>query len=226
MDLICVGTGSSGNTYLLTNGEETLILEAGMPFLEVKKTLDFNVMTIRAVLVTHAHKDHSKYAHEYEASGIPVWKPYESDKLRQDAKFGGFRVQSVPMIHDVPCVGYLIGHKDMGKMLYASDTAYITYRFNKLNVMLIEANYADEFIDKSAAKFKHVLTGHMSINTAVDFINANVSNKLNHVILCHLSKDGSDASAFTKAVEKVVPAGCTVDIAAAGKTVNLNDTPF
>lgn len=55
MKLICCGTGSSGNSYLITNGTETLVLDAGIPFKEVKIALGFNVRQIVGVLVTHEH---------------------------------------------------------------------------------------------------------------------------------------------------------------------------
>ena len=225
MKLITVGSGSDGNCYLLKCGEEILVLDAGMPFICVKKALRFNIMGIQAVLITHSHGDHVKFAHEYEAAGITVWKPYEDDKLRQDAQFGSFRVQSVPMVHNVPCVGYLIHHPDMGKMLYATDTEYIKYRFRGLNVALIEANYADEFIDRTAVKFFHVLTGHLSITTTTDFIRTNASD-LNHVILCHMSNDGSDPVAFRQEIEAVVPSECTVHIAEPGIEVDVSAIPF
>ena len=132
----------------------------------------------------------------------------------------------VPMVHDVPCVGYLIQHPDLGKMLYATDTEYIRYRFKDLNIILIEANYSDDLIDRTSAKFKHVLTGHLSINTTVEFINANVTHHLSHVILCHLSQQASDEEAFRKAVKAVVPDGCNVDIAEPGMVVEVSRIPF
>ncbi len=55
MRLIVLGSSSSGNCYILENENEALILEAGIPFLEVKKKLDFNIMKIVGVLVSHSH---------------------------------------------------------------------------------------------------------------------------------------------------------------------------
>ena len=55
MKLIVVDSGSSGNSYILTNGEEALILDCGLPFREVKKALGFNVRQIVGVIVTHEH---------------------------------------------------------------------------------------------------------------------------------------------------------------------------
>lgn len=226
MRLIVVGTGSSGNTYLLTNEQETLVIDCGMRFLETKKALNFNVRGIVGAITTHTHGDHSKYAHEYEAAGIPVWKPFESENLRQTTKFGGFTVQSFECVHNVPCVGYLISHKDFGKMLYATDTEYIKYTFKFLSVMLIEANWQEEYVNRDEAKYAHVLTGHMSLGTCMDAIKANSSPKLNHVILCHLSGGNAVAAECKAAVEAIVPAGVTVDVAEKGLVVDLGEVPF
>lgn len=226
MRLICCGSGSSGNSYILTNDEESLILDCGVRFLEVKKALDFDIRSIKGTVVTHCHKDHSGFAHEYVKSGIPVWTPYTSERLRREMQFGGFKVQSFEAIHDVPCCGFLIHHQDIGKMLYVTDTEYVKYTFKDLSVMLIEANYADEFVNTSDAKYRHVLTGHMSLDTAMGCIAANSSKALNHIILCHLSSDNADPKIFRGSVKAIAPVGCTVDVAEKGLVVELGEVPF
>lgn len=55
MHIKVVATGSSGNTYLLINNDEVLVLDAGCRFLEVKKALGFNIRQIAGVVVTHEH---------------------------------------------------------------------------------------------------------------------------------------------------------------------------
>ncbi len=55
MNLICLGSSSSGNCYLLENETECLILECGIKFAEIKKALDFNVSKIQGVVVSHQH---------------------------------------------------------------------------------------------------------------------------------------------------------------------------
>lgn len=217
-----VGTGSSGNTYLLTCGAETLVIDCGIKFLEVKKALNFQIRNIAGAIVTHSHGDHAKYVHEYEKSGIEVWKPYLNCPLIQSKKMGGFFIGSFPCIHDVPCVGYLIKHPESGlKLLYATDTEYVRYTFNSLTAMLIEANYGEEFVNRDEAKYRHVLEGHMSIETAVECIKANMNPGLKNIILCHLSNGNSDPDAFKESVKEVVHDGVAVDIAVTGLTVEM-----
>ena len=226
MRLITLGSGSSGNCYVLTNGTEALILDAGLPFMAVKIALKFQTRQIKGVIVTHRHGDHASYIGDYAGTGIPVWTPYMAESLRQKQTFGRFKVASFECIHDVPCVGYLIEHPDIGRMLYATDTEYVKYRFKGLQTMLIEANYSDELANRREAKYRHVLTGHMSIGTALDCIAANATDALRNVILCHLSGDSADPVAFKLAAEEVAPENARVSIAEPGTVVDLRDVPF
>ena len=107
------------------------------------------------------------------------------------------------------------------KILYASDTQYVKYVFKDLTAILIETNYSDEFVNREEAKYRHVIEGHLSIETAIECIKANMTEKLKSIILCHLSAGNSDPIAFKESVKAIVPDEVTVDIATPGLTVKL-----
>ena len=73
MKLKVLGSGSSGNCYLLENDTECLVIEAGVSFMEVKKAIDFNVKKIVGVISSHIHQDHNKYLEQYKKAGISAW---------------------------------------------------------------------------------------------------------------------------------------------------------
>ena len=50
-----INSGSSGNCYLLMANKEVLVLDAGVPFKEVKIALGFNIRQIVGTVVTHEH---------------------------------------------------------------------------------------------------------------------------------------------------------------------------
>lgn len=226
MNLLTIGTGSSGNCYLLNSDDETLVIEAGIPFMEAKKALDFDVKRIVGVVVSHGHGDHANYMHEYEKAGIPVWTPYKDINHRQKKTVGSFTASCFDCVHDVPCVGYLITHPDGLRLLYATDTEYVKYTFRDLTAMLIEMNWAEEYVDKTEAKYRHVLTGHMSKQTCLGCIKANLNKDLSHVILCHLSSLNAHPFEFVKETREIVPDWVTVDVAVPGGWVDLNEIPF
>lgn len=225
MRLKCLGSGSSGNCYILENETEALVIEAGLPFKEVKRALGFNVRKIVGALIGHSHKDHSKYILEYEQAGIRVFKPYELE-FKVTKKFGNFTIRCFDLIHDVPCYGFYIEHPEIGKMIYASDTEYIKYRFKNLNHILVECNYDKNFIQADAVNRSHVLEGHMELKTALDFISTNDNPALRNVVLIHLSDKNADSAQFLQKTKEIIKYGADYFIASKGLEINLNLLPF
>lgn len=222
MKFRCLGSGSSGNCYILENDSEALAIEAGIPFMTVKKALDFNISKIVGVVISHSHGDHAKYAGEYEKAGIPVFKPYE--QTFRLVYYGGFEIRAFDLVHDVPCYGFYISHADIGTLVYASDTEYIKYRFKNLNHILIECNYSKDLISEDAVNRSHVMTGHMELQTVLNFLWVNYNSNLRNVVLLHMSARNSDPEAFVAEAEEVVK--CPVWAAEKGLEVDLDLMPF
>lgn len=221
MKLKVLSSGSSGNCYILESDTEALIIEAGVPFKEVKIALGFNVRKIVGVVAGHSHKDHSGYLNQYV--GIcPIYKPYEVITLKKE--FGKFTIRAFSLVHDVECYGFYITHPDIGSLVYASDTEYIKYRFKNLNHILVEANHSIDLVDRNAAKYEHQIRGHMNIDTTCDFLRCNNSNMLLNVVLLHLSSDCSDEEKFKEMASKIV--SCPVYIAQRGLEIDISLLPF
>lgn len=220
MELKCLGSSSAGNCYLLENETECLVIEAGVPFKEVKKALDFNVRKIVGVVVSHSHGDHAKYIKEYETAGIKVLKPYEAEDYAKRFSYGDFRIIPFPLVHDVSCFGFHIIHPEMGSLIYASDTEYIKWRFKDVNHILVECNYSKKFLQDGAENRSHVLTGHMELQTTLDFLRANNNKMLQNVVLLHLSSRNSDEALFKAEADRIVE--CPVYIAKKGLEISLD----
>lgn len=162
--------------------------------------------------------------------GIRVWQPYLEENKIQRMYFGGFMVRSFDVPHDnEPCVGYIIECPNGDKVLYATDYEYIKYSFKamKINHLLIEANYQKELVDTGAENRNHVLRGHAELQTTLGVIKDNLSNALETVILCHLSRENANPKEMLVEVKKV--ANCEVYVAEKGIEVELkngNECPF
>lgn len=242
MKLKCIATGSTGNCYLLTsNSGETLILDCGIPIKEIKKGLDWNIRNVVGCIVSHVHSDHSKSVKDFKAMGIPVFAPYLGDSCKS-MNMGEFTVKPFDLTtidgswthtnaDGTPCpiFGFLITHKEMGRMLYITDCELIKWRFKDINHILIGVNYDKDLIDRdNTGKANHVFRGHLSIDTACDFVKANYSDSLQNVIMCHLSSENADRDSFIEKMKKVA-CGANVDVAAAGKSWDLknpSECPF
>lgn len=224
-----INSGSSGNCYILTCGNEKLILDCGLPIKAIKQGLGFDLQDIQAVLVTHSHSDHSLSVKDFKKMGIPVWQPYLSDRKIQHVGFGGFNIRSFDVPHDnESCVGYLIECPNGEKLLYATDFEYIKYSFRKMQIQhaLIECNYCKDLVEMYAENRSHVLRGHAEIQTTLSIVEDN-KDSLQNVILCHLSDKNADAERIVADVQKIVPVA-NVCVAERGLEVELKDNncPF
>lgn len=115
----------------------------------------------------------------------------------------------------------------MGKMLYITDTELIKWRFNGINHILLGVNYDKELVDRdNSVKANHVFRGHLSIDTACEFVKANNKN-LETVIMCHLSNENSDPAKFKEKMQDVTDAD--VYVSRAGLEIELKkkgECPF
>lgn len=219
MRLQVLGSGSKGNCYLLSTDTETLILDAGISVKEVKKALDFNISRISGLLVTHVHKDHSQFADDFFYMGIPVIKPYAIKK--SDGKVGSFIYQTFDLPHDdTENYGYYIkiGNE---KILYLTDFEYCKYNFSKLKVnhILVECNYQDEYVSENLINFNHKIIGHCSLETCKEFVRVNASEELKNVILIHLGDQSTNKNELVSAIKEVTNAN--VYIAQKGLDIEL-----
>ena len=114
-------------------------------------------------------------------------------------------------------------------MLYITDTELIKWRFKGINHILLGVNYYKDLINADdVAKNNHVFRGHLEIGTACDFVKANYSDRLQNVIMCHLSSENADIDSFIGRMKKVA-CGANVDVAEKGKgwiLQNPNSCPF
>lgn len=245
MKLHILGSSSSGNCYILDGEQEALIIEAGVPFYEVKKQLAFNLGKICGVVVSHRHNDHSKYVGQYISAGITVLSlpdvfeakgivknpvAVEVEAFKEYA-VGEFAVKSFPLTHDVPCAGYMVRHKECGDMIFITDTSHVPYNFPPLQNIIIEANYSDEVMDSKLASGHvnktmrdRVLMSHLDLKGAKEFLSKQDLSTVNNIVLAHLSNTNSDAHAFRDSIIKST--GKNVLVADKNMVINWNKTPF
>ena len=243
MKLTCLGSSSAGNCYLLTSGSgETLILDCGIPIKEIKKGLNWNIKNVVGVLCTHRHLDHSKSVKDFRQMGIRIYGLYSKAVPMKTMKIGEFTVKPFDLTtvdgswthtdangEPCPIFGFLITHKEMGRMLYITDCELIKWKFKDINHILLGVNYDKDLIDRdNTGKANHVFRGHLSIDTACDFVKANYSDSLQNVIMCHLSAENADRDSFIEKMKKVT-CGANVDVAERNKEwllANPNECPF
>lgn len=220
MLLKTIATGSSGNCHaLIADTGEILLLDLGENEKKIKKGIGWRISDVIGAIVTHKHADHSKSVNDFERMGIPVFKPYENTETFVK-KYSGFKIQVFDLTTidgrwthtdadgtECPCYGFLIEHKEMGRMIYITDTAIVKWRFKNINHILLGVNYDKDMIyPVNEGKKNHIFGGHMEIDTACEFVKANNSDSLHNVIMCHLSADNADSDKFIECMKKACPA--------------------
>lgn len=152
-------------------------------------------------------------------------------------KGAGFKIQAFPnqskdghWFHgnsdgtECPCYGFYVQHPDIGSLVYITDTECVRWRFSEVNHILVEANYSKDLVSDIPEKRRHVLTGHMEIETTCEFLKANNNPGLRNVVLLHLSSESADSEDFRVKAEKVVD--CPVYVAQRGLEIPLSLVPF
>ncbi len=241
MELVVIGSSSSGNGYVLNGTHEALCIEAGTKLIETKKALGFNLQKVRGCIVTHSHNDHARYAKDYAQAGIKVLAletVLEAKGITRNAmaiqignayKLGGFVVMPFALQHDVPCVGYVITHSECGKVVFITDTFACNYRFKGVNNYLLEANYSDEILEAnieagmvSPAMRDRLLTSHFELSNSIRFLLTSDRTALQKVVLVHLSNGNSNEAQFVQQVREAI--GKPVYAAAGGMVIPLNSS--
>ncbi len=254
MELKILGSSSKGNGYVLTDGKAALIIECGVPYRDMMKSIGFNRRSVVGCLVSHKHKDHSGFINQYLDHDVMCFVSEEmSEYLPKEGHAicthewcaekndlvkigGGFWYRPIRMEHDAVCWGFIIFHKEMGFCLFVTDTAFIPQDLSsiKFNHVMIECNYSDQVIEHrceigliSRQQMEHVMKGHLSYANCLDELHRLDLSECTDVTLLHLSDDNSLEDDFVKGVWENVP-GVEVRSASgmAGQTVLFNKESF
>jgi len=226
MKLIVINSNSKGNAYILESSSEILLLEAGVRLREVTSKLNPQKNVV-GLCVSHVqHGDHGKYADNY-------LKRFGCDSVTSENGISGktyplgeFYITPFEVYHDVKCFGFLIHHKEMGTLLFATDTYCLPYTFKGVNQWLIEANYADDILEANLAngridkkQYDRIVVSHFSLDNCVKALIDGDASKSQSITLVHLSDRNSDADRFQNSVAAAF--GVPTFIATKGQEINL-----
>jgi len=220
MVLITVGTGSDGNCYLLKrNDGHYIALDCGMPWKQVLVGCDFMPSMIDFALVTHEHRDHSRYIRDFEKNLIPVYGTWNLT-AKKTFSVGDVKIVPFELPHDTLCYGYIL-QVDGEKVIYMTDYGYCRYTFlsHNINHWIVACNHIyapsrDEF------KFKHVIEGHSDLRTVKDLLRANHTESMRNVILVHYS-EGENTERMKQEVYDELGGAVNVCISKKGEIISL-----
>jgi len=101
-------------------------------------------------------------------------------------------------------LSFLMDNQLGEKLLFATDTAYIAYRFEGLTHLLLEANYSLPLLREDTPELRRlILQNHMSLEILCDMLRANDLSKVEEIHLIHLSERNADAEAFRRKIQEI-----------------------
>ena len=204
-----LGSSSSGNSYLVECKNETLILELGLKWGDILKGLNYKLGKVVGCLCSHLHSDHSKSIPNALSFGLSVYSceevasvylGVETLKLGKKTRIGkGFLIQPIKMFHNVECYGFLVQHEEFGKLVFATDTSSVPYKFKGVNHWLIEANHSQDILIDNACDdvySRSASENHLEINSTIETLKRNYSSEVQSIVLIHLSSTNADSNNF------------------------------
>ena len=225
-----IASGSSGNCYLIDDGKTKILIEAGIPIKMMQKGCDWMLSDVAGALISHEHGDHASHAQDLTKYGIDVYASSGTIEATQKTKYP----LSGPLVHPIKAMqeirirtfevlpfdvqhdaaeplGFLIRSTKSGeKLLFFTDTYYIRYRFEGLNIIMAECNYSMDQLQETvedgitpAFRIRRLAKSHMSLEALEDMLQANDLSKLRQIYLLHLSADNSNEEQMKQEIQEL-----------------------
>lgn len=219
-----IASSSLGNSYIVDDGKTKLLLECGLKFREIQIALDFQTSKLDGCLLTHEHDDHSHSIKDVLKAGISVHASQgtqqalgikhhrlKSIEARKQFRVGSFTILPFEIEHDATDpLGFLIESEAGERLLFATDTYFIRYRFERLNIIAVECNYSEEILKQNildgivpVAMKRRLMHSHFSFENYKEFLKANDLSQVKEIWMIHMSNRNSDAEQFKKEVRQL-----------------------
>ena len=230
MKIKTIASGSKGNCTIVFCEETKIIIDMGISFQTLQKSLEENSLSFddfSGILITHCHKDHTKgLASLIKKTKLEVFIPkemYESLKeyvpypkcqfIEDNFMINDVEIELIHTSHDAPySVGYIIKHQ--GKSLvYVTDTGYINRKFLEKMVghdlYMIESNHDEIMLmDGPYPRFlkERVISdkGHLSNKTTAKYLSKIIRPNTKNIILAHLSETNNTKELALEETKKLI----------------------
>lgn len=223
IDILPIASSSAGNAYRITDGHTALLLEAGLPYKDIQKALEFRVTQLAGCLITHEHGDHSKSAKDIIRAGVPVYtsggtavalglSSHRLKDIRAHEQFsvGTWTILPFDIEHDATePLGFVLANQSSEKLVFLTDTYYCRYRFSGITHLMVECNYSLDIVNRRVEEGKlhpaqrhRLLRSHFGLEHVKNFLKANDISQIQEIWLLHLSDGNSDADRFQREIQE------------------------
>jgi phosphoribosyl 1,2-cyclic phosphodiesterase len=238
METLILASGSSGNAVLISSGETSILVDAGVSALQVRKRLEAfgrSPDEVDVILLTHEHSDHVRgldvFLRRHRAA--PVWatqgtwsridvRSKEGGELRsgRTRRFGAFRITPVATSHDAAePVAYVFDDGEHSAAV-CTDTGIVTslleQRLQGCELLLLETNHDKDMLRHGPYPWPlkqriDSRTGHLSNHQSCEAVDRVGSKTLKAVIGMHLSAENNCPNLVCDTLRATVGNGTEVD---------------
>ena len=201
MEMIIVGTGSSGNCALIKDSSSYLMLDCGVPFNKVLQAIDYKVNDIQLCLLSHFHGDHILAINDVNRAFIPI---YSSIEMQEKYRFcyvcptgtflpktiGNWSFKGFELCHDESNMGFVIHNTESKQNIcYICDTGYIKTAPQNIHVLVVECNYIESMIqtEELQDRYRRIHSTHLSLERLLSYLSKIDKSVMHKIILVHLS---------------------------------------
>ena len=222
-----LASSSSGNAYLVSDGQTHILIECGLSHKKLQQACGFKLTSLDAVLISHEHKDHSQCVEKILSSGIPVYLSQGTaralelpEKLLDMATemvageqftVGTMVIKPFSTFHDAqePMGFVMQSTVDWDVFAFATDTVNLPYNFPGVNILALEANFQQDILARSERMpektKKRVSNTHMEIDKLCECLRRMDLRSCRELWLLHLSSAMSHEGQFVYKVQRAVP---------------------
>ncbi len=246
MEVLVLASGSSGNAAVVRGGGVSLLLDAGLSTLQLRRRLEAlggSLDELAAVLVSHEHVDHKRALDVFcRHHGAAVWAtsgtwtylprvPSGGELTSGRAvRFGGLTVTPVATSHDArEPVAFLVDD-GVTRLALCTDTGIVTpllaERLAGCDLLLLETNHDADMLRhgpypwplKQRIASRH---GHLGNHQAQDALDRLRHPGLKAVVGMHLSEENNAPDLARACLTEVVGPDLAVDTAGRWEMLRL-----
>ena len=172
MQIVSIGSSSSGNSYIIKAGTEVMVLDAGLSCIRITRALEelgLSPEDVSAILITHEHGDHVKsvrtlakkcpdayvYASRGTIDNCEVFDAIDDERIvvlraGEETSDGDVIIRAFALSHDATePIGYSV-IADGEKLSIVTDTGIVTdeiyEEISDASMMVLEANHDEHLL--------------------------------------------------------------------------------
>ena len=225
-----LNSGSNGNCYYVGNGNEAVLIDAGISCRETEKRmkrLGLSMSTVRAIFVSHEHADHITgipvLSKKYElpvyitaptllSSGLLIEKRLvRSFRANEIISIGSLLIKAFTKFHDASDPhSFIVSGNNINIGIFTdigTTCKQVIRHFKKCNAAFLEANYCNDMLANGSYPYflKQRISGdhgHLSNDQALELFIKYKSPQLSLLVLSHLSKNNNSPTLVNRIFKK------------------------